>query len=359
MGTSAGRPRRPPTVGRPKGRFTQHRRLDKLREVLESEPRGLPLGDLAGALRVSPRSVRRYLKELGGVTDVESIETTPGGAHLWRIKPSERGRTVPLRRAQAYALLATRRALDVIRGSALHDELDLALGHIDRVAQIPFRTSTRAEIRGDHGLETRFFVVPPAAKNYVSRGGDIDELFRAVADLRVVHLRPRTKASEAAPADREPWAFHPYAILVHRGAVVIVGRRSKAPGGAVEVVPLEAIGEVRASEDEHFLLPPSFDVRRYLHGEFGVAPPATGRAIVEFDARVADDVRARRVHPEQRVATSPDGRVRLSVPLANVDLLASWVLSWGDAARVVEPDDLAQHVAQILERAAAKYRKPT
>ena len=75
---------RVPKVGRPEGRFTQHRRIDKLRELLESEPRGLTLEELARMLRVTQRSVRRYLFELDGTTDptkyelLESIETTPG-----------------------------------------------------------------------------------------------------------------------------------------------------------------------------------------------------------------------------------------------------------------------------------------
>src|SRR5579863_10631798 len=83
-----------PRVGRPLGKFTQHRRLDFLREKLEAHAAGLTLEDLAGMLRMTTRSVRRYLHELSLVTEVESLETSPGGPHLWRIKPSERGRTV-------------------------------------------------------------------------------------------------------------------------------------------------------------------------------------------------------------------------------------------------------------------------
>src|SRR6266851_2986361 len=91
-----------PRVGRPKGKFTQTLRLTRLRDTLESNPSGMSLEDLAMVLRVTTRSVRRYLGWLGEFTDLESIETARGGAHLWRIKPSERGRTVPLRKTQAY-----------------------------------------------------------------------------------------------------------------------------------------------------------------------------------------------------------------------------------------------------------------
>ncbi len=344
-------PKRATTPGRPSGRFTQHRRIDRLRDLLESEPRGLTLDELAGMLRITHRSVRRYLHELGGATELESIETAPGGAHLWRIKPSERGRSVPLRRAQAYAILATRRALEVLKGSALYDEVDIALGHIEKVAQTPFRTAGKGDISGDRHLEARFLVLPSPARSYAARGEDLDELFRAVADLRVLRFRPRMRPGESR-ADR--WTFLPYALVVHKGTIVVLGARRGSE--EVEIVPFEMMSEVRTSETEHFELPASFDVSQYTHGEFGVGRAARGRVIVEFDARAADEIRSKKLHPQQRLATSTDGRVRVSLPLVNVGTLVSWVLSFGDAARIVEPPELAREVAEVLERAAARYR---
>ena len=59
-------------VGRAKGKFTQSRRLDVLRSLLEGHPSGLTLEQMAESLHVSTRSVRRYLHELGLMTDVNS-----------------------------------------------------------------------------------------------------------------------------------------------------------------------------------------------------------------------------------------------------------------------------------------------
>src|SRR4051812_44298355 len=113
--------------GRPKGKFTQHRRLDKLRELLERHPRGLSLYDLAGALSVTVRSMRRYLKEIEREADLESVPTRGGAALLWRLRPNELPRKVELRRTQTYALLAARRLFEPMRGSALFDEIDHAV----------------------------------------------------------------------------------------------------------------------------------------------------------------------------------------------------------------------------------------
>src|SRR5512140_1735947 len=96
-------------LGRPKGRFTQHRRLDRLQELLARHPRGLSIYDLAEALDVTPRTMRRYLKEVEREFDLECQPAKGGGALLWRIRTSEIPRKVELRRTQAYALLAARR----------------------------------------------------------------------------------------------------------------------------------------------------------------------------------------------------------------------------------------------------------
>ncbi|MBX3206413.1 MAG: WYL domain-containing protein [Labilithrix sp.] len=349
---------RGPKLGRPAGSFTQNRRFESLRRALEKAPAGLTIEELAVSLKMTARSVRRYLREFDnkgedGAGLLESVETRKGGPLRWRIKPGERGRAVSLRRAQAYAVLATRRVFDVLRGSALYDEADLALAQIAKVAQTPFRASGKAEISGEQHLEDRFLFVQPPARSYAARGEDLDELFRAVADLRVLRFRPRVRPGEPR-AERVP--FHPYAMVVHQGAIHVLGARAGAKASAeVDVLPLESMTDIRTSETEHFDLPPAFDAALFVHGDFGVARPARARFIVEFEARVADEVKAKRFHPQQRIATAPDGRVRVSLPLVDPRAAIAFVLSWGDAARVVEPPDLVNDVGSILSRAASRY----
>src|SRR5438093_2094362 len=169
---------RAPRVGRPPGQFTQHKRLDKLKDLLERQPRGVTLQEIGIALKVTTRSARRYLRALDGTREgedfftLEDQPTTPGGPLLWRLKPSERGRAVHIRRSQAYAILATRRALDVLRGSALFEELDLALRQIEQIAETPFRAGA-GEISGERDLEARFLYVPPPARSYATRGEEL------------------------------------------------------------------------------------------------------------------------------------------------------------------------------------------
>jgi predicted DNA-binding transcriptional regulator YafY len=339
-----------PRPGRPTGRFTQHRRLDRLRDALESQPAGIALSDLAALLHVTQRSVRRYLQELELITEIESIETVPGGAHLWRIKPSERGRAVPLRRAQAYGLLAGRRVFELMKGSAFFDELDLAHRQILQVASRPTRTGAKGEIPGDLRLEERFLYVPHPPANYGQRAEELDDVFRAVADLYVLRFKHK------ADGRSERVTAHPYAMIVHRGSIHVIARDVERD--EVRVFPFERIADPTLSATERFTLPAELRLEEYLQGQFGIGRAAAKtRVLVEFDARVADEVRARKVHPSQKIATAPDGRVRLSLTVGEAVLpeVKRWILGFAETARVIEPPDFVAEMARSIARALSRY----
>jgi predicted DNA-binding transcriptional regulator YafY len=357
-----------PRAGRPTGKFTQHRRLDILREKLETHAGGLTLEDLAQMLRITTRSVRRYLRELALVTELESIAVRPGSVHMWRIKPSERGRAVPLRRTQAYTLLAARRVFDVLKGSALFDEIDVTLRQIEQVARRPTsRTPVRGEAADAH-LEDRFAYVPPVARAYANRSDDIDEAFRAVAELCVLRFRyADARVLEVKDGLREGArerergvrvTCHPYALVIHGGAIACIARDLDRAVSRVFV--FDRMSDLEASEKERFELPPDFSIGDWLQGDFGVAGEArTVKLLVEFEPAAADAVRARRVHPSQRVAVAPDGRVRASMNLPEsaevLERARAWLLGFGAAVRVLEPRALAEDIARELRRAAERY----
>lgn len=351
-----------PRVGRPPGRFTQHRRLDLLRDKLETHTAGLALEELAAMLRMTTRSVRRYLRELALITELESIQVRPGGAHLWRIKPSERGRTVTLRRTQAVALLAARRVYEMLRGSALFDEVDVVLREIEQVAHRPSPRApgraARVEAAGDVPLEERFAYVPPASHAYANRAEDVDEVFRGLAEMRVLHFRYREQPEhDLSRAVRT--SAHPYALVLHHGAIACVAH-DVGRGGA-RAFAFDRMSDVEASEGDRFELPADFALAEWLQGDFGVARTSrTLKLLVEFEPSAADAVRARRVHPSQKLAIAPDGRVRASIQVPEsaevLRRVRSWVLGFGSAARVLEPRALAEELALELRRAAERYR---
>lgn len=336
-------------AGRPRGKFTQFRRLDALRTLLEEHPVGVTLAELASTLRVSERSVRRYVREMKDALQLEWVEPVPGGARVWRVKPGERGRAVVLRRAQAQALLATRKLFEMTKGSAFYDEVELAFGELHKLAQRPSgRTSGKSpEPAPDTTLPERFAFLAPPSRIPTARAEEVDMVLQAISGSRALSMKLRSSGGEVQAV-----TLYPYGLVFHQASLVLVGWLEHLKN--VAVVRFEDTSSVEQT-DRTFRVPEAFDLAEYLHGELGVAVPSKARLLVEFDAKAADLVRSRKVHPAQRVAQAPDGRVRVSAPLGDRASARAWVLGFGDLAKVLEPEDLADELRETFRRAAARY----
>jgi predicted DNA-binding transcriptional regulator YafY len=335
-------------LGRPRGKFTQHRRLDRLREILATHPRGMSLYDLADALEVTPRTMRRYLKEMEREFDLEPVEIRGGGPLLWRVRAGEIPRKVELRRTQAYALLAARRLFEPMRGSTLFEEIDLAVKKLLAFAQRPGRGPNAG--LADARLEDRFLYLPYAPKNYDQKTDELDDLFQAVSDLRPLSLLYKS----AARAKEERITIHPYALVLHRDSIYCVGHH--VGRGEVRTFVLDRMRDTELKYTERFELPAKFKVDDYFQGEFGIwRSKERHKVVIDFDAQAADYVRMRKVHASQRLTSLAGGGVRLSMTVGNLLPVASWVLEWGPRARVVSPRELVSRVKSELESALEGY----
>jgi predicted DNA-binding transcriptional regulator YafY len=335
-------------LGRPRGRFTQHRRLDKLRSLLGQHPKGLTLYELAESIGVTPRSMRRYLKEVSHELELEPLPTRAGGALRWRVRSGELPRKIELRRTQAYAILAARRLFEPMKGSTLFDEIEMATERLLALAQRPGR-GPNAGLADAH-LEQRFLYLPVAPKDYSSRTEELDDLFQAVADLRPLRCRYRSGAKDS----EETIVIHPYAMVLYKDSVYCVGLHTGR--GEIRTFLLDRMRDTESSALERFELPADFKVDDYFQGGFGIWRGTKKiKVVIDFDASVAELVRSRRVHETQKLATLQNGTLRLSMTVGDTTELASWVLGWGRKATVIEPEALARDVATELAEALARY----
>lgn len=334
--------------GRPRGPFTQHRRLDALRSLLQKHPAGLTIYELAKELDVTPRSLRRYLVEVKRELEIVSSTTRPGGPRVWKLSPSEAPRRVEVRRTQAYALLAARRLFEPMRGSTLFEEIDLAAQRLLGVARRPGRGPNAGV--ADARLEERFLYVPFAPKDYASRTEELDDLFQAVADLRPLRCRYR----RGKDGREERVVIHPYALVLYKDAIYCVGLH--VAKGEIRTFLLDRMRDTECAVTERFELPPDFSIDDYFQGQFGIwRGGEPRRVVIDFDERVTEFVRTRKVHPSQKITALPGGGVRLAMEIGDMTELATWVLGFGETARVVEPPDLVERVRKELAGALALY----
>jgi predicted DNA-binding transcriptional regulator YafY len=335
--------------GRPPGRFTQHRRVDRLREILSRHPKGLSLYELADGLGVTVRTMRRYMVEIEREFELESVPVKAGGQRLWRIRSGEIPRKLELRRTQAYALLAARRVFEPMRGSTLFEEIDLATNKLLAFAQRPGRGPNAG--LADARLEQRFLYLPHAPKNYAQKTEELDDLFQAVSDLRPLSLLYRS----ALRSEEERITIHPYALVLHRDSIYCVGYHVGRQ--EIRTFVLDRMRDTQCAVSERFDLPEDFLVEQYFQGEFGIWRDSTPhKVVIDFDAQAAEYVRMRTVHASQKLQSIAAGGLRLTMTVGNLLPVVSWVLEWGGRARVLEPPELIDKVKAELETALAQYQ---
>jgi predicted DNA-binding transcriptional regulator YafY len=337
--------------GRPRGPFTQHRRLDALRSLLQRHPKGLSIYDLARELDVTPRSMRRYLAEVRREMEITPSLARPGGERMWRLAPGELGRRVEVRRTQAYALLAAQRLFESMKGSTLYEEINMVAQKLLGVARRPGRGPNAGV--ADARLEERFLYLPFAPKDYSSRTEELDALFQAVADLRPLRCRYR----RAKDGREERIVIHPYAMVLYKDSIYCVGLH--VGRGEVRTFLLDRMRDAECATLERFNLPDDFSIEDHFQGQFGIFRGAQPqRVVVDFDAKVADFVRTRRVHPSQELTPLPTGGVRLAMSIGDLTEVGTWILGFGETAKVVEPQELVERVKKELSGALAQYNTP-
>ena len=163
----------------------------------------------------------------------------------------------------------------------------------------------------------------------------LGELFGAVTQRRRVEFRYRGQARQL-----EPWG------LAHRrGHWYVTG---STPEGE-RVYRVDRMERVEVSEESDlFQRPSDFDIRRVMDGQ-------------PWDAGQGDEVEARvRFGPEVAwwaartlgVAAPDEGEpLEAVVPVVNRDAFLGWVLSFGEEAEILEPDDLRREVVARVEGA--------
>jgi predicted DNA-binding transcriptional regulator YafY len=236
-----------------------------------------------------------------------------------------------------------------MRGSTLYQEIEMAIQRIYALAQRPGRGPNAGV--ADARLHDRFLYLPVAPKDYAKKTEELDDLFQAVADLRPLKCRYLSAHRGA----EETILIHPYALVLYKDALYCVGYHTGRD--EIRTFALDRMRDTKTSTLERFALPEDFHVEDYFQGEFGIwRSTKKHKVVVDFDAKVAELVRSRRVHATQKLKELPGKGVRLTMTVGDLREVTSWLLGWGATAKVVEPEELVERMREELEGALAKYR---
>ena len=110
--------------------------------------------------------------------------------------------------------------------------------------------------------------------------------------------------------------------------------------------------------DGRFERQPDFDPDKYFESGFGFLKGQGDYQVeIEFDRWGADLLQANTWHPSQKIKHLPKGRVQMSLQLNSLEEITNWLMSWGEHATVIAPEELRQKILKIAKVMVGRYSK--
>jgi len=304
---------------------------------------GAHVDELAELVDCTRRTVYRDLDALGFAGFPVTSERRDGRT-FYRFVDTYRLGDVPFTADEVLALAFGEDLLRTLEGTVFHDSIRSALAKI--------RTGLGPELAEYLArLGQSFRVLPGPHKNYSRFRDTIRALNDAVIARRSVRMRYRTgRTGKTATRDLDP-----YRVWYRLGGLYVVGLDHLS--GEIRTFAVHRIGAIEASE-RRFRVRDGFDFDAYIGGSFGVVAEPAVQVRIRFEASARNYVEERTWHPSQELIPLPDGRLELSMQVGGGSELRSWILSFGPAAEVLEPESLRAEVARDLADSLARYAAP-
>ncbi len=294
---------------------------------------------LAGALEVSPRTIKRDIELLRTHHDI-GIDYDPVDHRYTLANPSQAFPGARFTESELLALFVARQALSAHQGSALEQILNDGFRRLERRLDEE-QTYTLGDMAGL--LSFRI----PAPEDLGA------ELFQSLTQA----LRARLEVtfhyqglSDPAPLRRR---IRPYHMGYLDQKWYLIGWDTHRRG--IRTFALSRMRDVIVSA-KPFKKPTGFNLEEHLRGSFGIHSGKPGnetRVEIRFDAWATRLIRERRWHASQEIRADGTGCI-LVLRLSGLEEIRRWILSWGEHAAVLHPTELRtdlHHTAwEILKR---------
>jgi predicted DNA-binding transcriptional regulator YafY len=302
---------------------------------LES-PRGKTLKELAAAL---PRDYARHERTLR--RDLEALESsgvplmteTIHGQARWRFMEGYRNTPVlGFSPSEILALRLTRQLLTPLEGTGIQESLQSALAKAE--AGVP-----NPEGKTPPHLPVVFAFTPGSHKSYKSHQATIATLAKATAKLHTVQMR-YFSATRNQTTRRE---VSPYQLWYSQGALYLIGYCHLRKD-----VRLFAVERIKtATPTNHpYQIPLDFDIEDYVKDAIGIMRGHPIKVELRFDAHTAAWVKDRIWHPTQTLSQLKNGKLTMTLTVADNRELVGWILSFGSGVHVMQPASLREAVRQ-------------
>ncbi len=317
----------------------------RLLQLLD-RPQGVTVEDAAQALDCAVRTIWRDLRVLQDAGfPIYDERAADGRRGLWRVEEGFKAKLpLKLTLSEVAALVMSRELLAPLGGSLLGPAVATAF---ERIVGVLSRDALGLLERMRQTIGVRAV----GAKLQLPAAEHLPAIQAALLERRSLRMRYHSFERDAE-TERD---VDPYHLTHFNGGLYLVGHCHLR--NAVRVFAVERVRGVKPLQ-RRFEVPAGFDAKEYLDRAWGIIQGELATVRVVFSPRVARYIKERFWHPTQRMRDLPDGRVELTLRVADTLEVRRWVLGYGADAEVVEPERLRAAVRREAEALVATLGVP-
>ena len=305
------------------GRGNQLERQWRLLQLID-RPAGVTIEDAASDLGCHIRTIWRDVDVLARA-GLPIYDDKAGDGHrtVWRVTEEFRRLPLKLSLAELLALLMSRDLLAAAGASALGPDLASA---VDKIRGLLSADALRLldAMRESVGVRAAGAKLQAPAPELLAH------IQRAMLESRALRIRHYSmERNEVTPRTVDP-----YHLTSFNGGLYLLAHCHLRE--AVRVFALERIREATVTSDR-FEKPADFDPDEYLKEAWGIVRGTLVTVRVVFANGAAPYIRERLWHPTQKLRDLPDGRLELTLQVADTQEVRRWILGWGAQAEVLQP----------------------
>ena len=297
---------------------------------LIDRPAGVTVDDAAADLACTVRTIWRDIR----VLDEEGfpIYDDPGAdgrRSVWRVR-DEFKRQLPLKLtlAELAALVMSRELLAPVGASVLGPAVTAAY---EKITGVLSRDAMALLDRMRQTVGVRLL----GAKLQAPAADLIPRLQSALVEHRTIRIRYHA-LQKNEETDR---TVDPYHLTYFNGGLYLVGYCHLRKDNRIFAVERMRTLDVSRTT---FKPPADVDVARYLDNALGILRGDLVTVRVAFAPAVARYLRERLWHPSQQFRELPDGRLEVTLKVADTLEVRRWILGYGVQAEVLEPGSVRE-----------------
>jgi predicted DNA-binding transcriptional regulator YafY len=288
-----------------------------LHELVDAVPDDYPKND---------RTVRRDLEALEAV-GFPLVTERHNGQTRWRL--IEGFRNIPALGFSATELMAltfSRKLLQPLEGTEIQSALNSALNKVAGALPPQGHEYVRA-------LDNLFSIGLGPHKNYQHYKQTVDLITQTIDKTRTAQIR-YFSASRNTTSRRE---VDPYRLWYASGGLYLIAYDHLRKD--VRMFAVERIRSITLT-DHPYQMPLGFDVEAYVQDALMIMRGRRMDVELLFSKNVAAWVKDKLWHSSQETFPLKDGRLRMTLKVADTDELVGWILSFGSHVKVIRPEGL-------------------